>query len=322
MYYSKGRIILASAVFVAVAGLGYAWQKNLLQGDVFDWGREPLIRTQPASEESLHVEYPTVYNVSDGTAMLYSAYGDDHRWRIKLALAQTATDYVKQGNIFDENKLPFKGGYAFPFVRNTRVDGATVFELYFSAVEDGEPTYSAIYRATSADGLHWDVPKKLMSDKALDPLVIKQNGREIILYTSTLDGENVIQSAELKADGSVGPVHTVFNPHSGLYTLGVVHVDNKPVLVVETEHNWEALCFNTSGDLISASQEPIFNFKETTEKAWDGLKYGMYFFEGAATPTLYYNGIEAHGAEQGGQIGVGSYDPDSLASRLNLAQCQ
>lgn len=323
MSNSKGRIVvLVSLAAVAMAGLGYAWKNNLLQGGVFDWGLEPVVRIQPASQDSLHVEYPSVYKVGNANAMLYSGYGDDHRWRIKLATAQTDTDYIKQGNIFDEEKLPFKGAYAFPFVRKNLVGGTNVFELYFSVVENGSPSYSAIYRSTSTNGLRWDMPEKLLSDSALDPVVLTQNGQDTILYTSAIAGENVIRSAEIKPDGTVGPSRTVFEPEGGLYTLGVVHVNSKPVIFVEMANSWDALCFNSSGHLVSASQESIFKFKDTTEKTWDGLKYGMYFFEEADTPTVYYNGIEAHGVEQGGQIAVGSYDIDSLTSKLNLTQCQ
>lgn len=322
MSNSKGRFVVLASVAVAMAGLGYAWKNNLLQSGVFDWGSEPVIRIQPASEDSLHVEYPSVYKVGDANAMLYSGYGDDHRWRIKLATAQNDTDYIKQGNVFDETKLPFKGAYAFPFVRKNSVNGTNVFELYFSVTENGSASYSAIYRSTSTNGLRWGEPKKLLSDSALDPVVLTQNGQDILLYTSAIAGENVIKSAEIKPDGSVGSSRIVFNPEGGLYTLGVVHVNNTPVIFVETANSWDALCFNSSGNLIAASQEPIFKFKDTTEKSWDGLKYGMYFFEEAATPTVYYNGIEAHGIEQGGQIAVGSYDVDSLTSKLNLTQCQ
>lgn len=320
---SKGRfIILASVAVVAVAGLGYAWKNNLLFGGVFDWGSEPVVRIQPASEDSLHVEYPSVFKVGDANAMLYSGYGDDHRWRIKLATAQNETDYIKQGNIFDEKLLPFKGAYAFPFVRKNQVNGATTYELYFSATEDGSSTYSAIYRSTSTNGLRWGVPKKLLNDSALDPVVLKHNGRDKILYTSMAGGDNLIKSAELKADGSVGPSTAVLNPEGGIYTLGVVHIKDTPVLFVETQSSWDAYCFNASNNLVAASPEPVFVFKETTEKKWDGLKYGMYFFEEASTPTIYYNGIEAHGVEQGGQIGVANYDADILASKLDLTQCQ
>lgn len=320
---SKGRnVILASVAVVAVAGLGYAWKNNLLSGGVFDWGSEPVVRIQPASEDSLHVEYPSVFKVGDVNAMLYSGYGDDHRWRIKLATAQNDTDYIKQGNIFDEKLLPFKGAYAFPFVRKNLVNGATAYELYFSATEDGASSYSAIYRSTSTNGLRWEMPKKLLSDSAIDPVVLKHDGRDLILYTSVVDGDNMVKSAELKADGSVGPSTTVLNPDSGIYTLGVVHVNDKPVLFVETPDSWDAYCLNASNSLVAASHEPVFVFKENAEKKWDGLKYGMYFFEEADSPTVYYNGIEAHGVEQGGQIGVANYDVGELTSKLDLSQCQ
>jgi len=315
-------VLLASVAVVAVVGLGYAWKNNLLRGGVFDWGSDPVVRIQPASEDSLHVEYPSVFKVGDSNVMLYSGYGDDHRWRIKLATAQNDTDYIKQGNIFDEKKLPFKGAYAFPFVRKDLTNGVATYELYFSVAEDGAPTYSAIYRSSSVNGLRWDTPKKLLSDNAVDPVVIKRNGHEKIIYTAMVNGDNVIKSAELKVDGSAEPSSTILSPTGGIYTLGIIHVNSKPVLVVETQQGWDSYCFDSSDNLVTASQEPIFVFGDVTEKKWDGLKYGMYFFEEASTPTVYYNGIEARGVEQGGQIGVANYDLDSLTSKLNLTQCQ
>ena len=323
MVNSKRRkVLIASVAIVAVLGLGYAWKSNLWGSELFDWGSDPVIRIQPASEDSLHVEYPSVFKVGDSNVMLYSGYGDDHRWRIKLATAQNDTDYIKQGNIFDEKKLPFKGAYAFPFVRKNLTNGAATYELYFSVTEDGAPTYSAIYRSSSVNGLRWETPKKLLTDSALDPVVFKRNGHDKIIYTAMLNGDNVIKSAELKADGSAEPSRIILSPIAGIYTLGILHVDAKPVLVVETQNSWDAYCFDASDNLIVASQEPIFVFGDVAEKKWDGLKYGMYFFEDASTPTVYYNGIEAHGVEQGGQIGVANYDLDSLTSKLNLTQCQ
>ncbi|MBX8539431.1 hypothetical protein K5D56_18305 [Pseudomonas cichorii] len=311
-------IILASVTLVA-AGLGYVWNKK--SSEVFDWGSEPVIRIQPASEESLHVEYPTVFTAADTNIMLYSSYGDDRRWRIKLAVADNETNYVKQGNIFDESTLPFKGSYAFPFVRKVSVEGSTLFELYFSVTEDGASSYSAIYRSASRNGLSWGQPKKLIGDNALDPIVLKQSGQDVILYTYFNGDDNSIKLSPLNADGSVGLLRTVFKPDNGIYTLGVVHVSTVPVVIVETQKSWEALCFNASGVLIKASQEPVIKQKENLNKAWDGLKYGMYFFEEATPPAIYYNGIEAHGAESGGQIGAGTYDLVNLASKLNLTEC-
>ena len=322
MSNSKGRAVtLASVALVAVAGFGYAWKNNLLQGNVFDWGSEPIIKIQPSSEDSMHVEYPSVYKVGDATALMYSGYGDDHRWRIKLATSQSGGDFIKQGNIFDEKKLPFKGGYAFPFVRKASVAGTPFYEMYFSVTEDGASNYSAIYRSTSANGLSWGAPKKLIGESALDPIVFNQNGQDIILYTASIDGSNVIKAASLNVDGTAGPSRIVYSPDGGLYTLGVVHVNDKSVIFVETEMSWEAMCFGASGNLIAASAEPVFQFKESTEQKWDGLKYGMYFFEDANAPAIYYNGIEAHGVEQGGQIGVGSYKLDNLSRKLKTVNC-
>ncbi|GAB7533050.1 hypothetical protein PS3A_54660 [Pseudomonas sp. 3A(2025)] len=314
-------VILAMSVMAAI-GLGYFWQGGE-RDNIFTWQVEPVIRIQPASDESLHVEYPTVYSLGEGKGLLYSAYGDDGRWRIKLAVATAGDDFVKQGNIFDEAKLPFKGGYAFPFVYPSTVNGKTVLNLYFSAADgDDSSRYTAIYHAVSDTGLTWSAPEKLLSDNALDPVVLTLNGQDVIVYTSVVEGANVIRSAALPSAGKAGDIHTVYSSASGFYTLGAIKSGGHPILILETEKDWVALCFNASGQLVQSSKSALLEFKKDKGSLWNGLKYGMYFVSESSPPHVYYNGITGYGAPVGGQVGVGTYDPEKLASKLNTAQCQ
>lgn len=314
-------VILVMSVMAAI-GLGYSWLGGG-QDKIFTWQAEPVIRVQPASDESLHVEYPTVYNLGEGKGLLYSAYGDDGRWRIKLAVATTGYDFVKQGNIFDEAKLPFKGGYAFPFVYPSKVNGKTVLNLYFSAADSDDPSrYTAIYHAVSDTGLIWSTPEKLLSDNALDPVVLTLNGQNIIVYTSVVEGTNVIRSAVLQSAGKAGDIHTVYSSASGFYTVGAIKSGGHPILILETDKDWVALCFNASGRLVQSSESPLLEYKKDKDSLWNGLKYGMYFVPESSPPHVYYNGITGHGTPEGGQVGVGTYDPEKLASKLNTAQCQ
>lgn len=314
-------VMLAVSVITAI-GLGYIWQ-GVEREKVFSWQAEPVIRIQPASDESRHVEYPTVYNMGEAKGLLYSAYGDDGRWRIKQAVAKTGHEFVKQGNIFDEAKLPFKGGYAFPFVYTSRVGGKPVFNLYFSAAEGDESSrYTAIYHAVSDNGLTWSTPEKLLTDNALDPVVLTLKGQSIIVYSSVIEGTNVIRSAVLQSAGKAGEIHTLYSSASGFYTMGTIQVGKHPMLILETHKDWIALCFNASGHLVQASESALLEFKSDKDALWSALKYGMYFSQESSPPEIYYNGITGHGAPVGGQVGVGTYDPQKLANKLNSAQCQ
>lgn len=312
----NGFLILSIVAIVVSAS---AW--SVTQESPFTWEVEPVVKIRALSEESRHVEYPTVYKLADSTAMLYSAYGDDRRWRIKLALSKGGNEFVGQGNIFDESKLSFQGGYAFPFVRVVG-EGRPTFELYFSVVDGKSQGYTAIYRSFSVDGINWGSPEKLISDAALDPVVFKKNGHDIILYSRLKSGQNQIVSAMLDAAGGVTSSRVVYSPRSGIYTLGVLHVRGTPILIVETEKGWRPLCFNAAGNLVAVSKAEIFKFPTNGEKRWDALRYGMYFLEDSTNPLMYYNGVEARGSEQGGQIGVGRYDVSRMARLINSSKCQ
>ncbi|BAP43575.1 putative uncharacterized protein [Pseudomonas sp. StFLB209] len=314
--------IILVALVVAFAGVGYIGLGGT-GNPIFSWQDEPIIRISPGSDESEHVEYPSVYSLGEARGLLYSAYGDDQRWRIKLAVAQTGHNFVRQGNIFDESKLPFKGAYAFPFVNVSSRNGKAVFNLYFSAADGDEPSrYTAVYHAFSDNGLSWSAPEKLLADNALDPVVVTSNGKALIVYSSVINGTNVIRSAVLLTANTAQDIRTVYSAPSGFYTMGAVTIDNKPVLILETEKNWIALCFNASGDLTQVSTSPLLEFEKGTGILWDRLKYGMSFHEASSPPAFYYNGIAGHGVPVGGQIGIGTYDPHALASKLDMAGCK
>lgn len=308
---------------VLMTTAGSACAEKVASDDVFLWGAEPIIRIQPESEESKHVEYPSVFMVDGRRFMLYSAYGDDNRWRIKLAVAEAGSDFVRQGNIFDESKLPFEGAYAFPFVMVSNQGEMPLYHLYFSAADHRQrkSEYSAIYYSVSRNGLTWSSPKKILADNALDPIVITRGGKNFIVYSSLVNNTNVINSAELHAADAVGKVRTVYASASGFYTLGYVTISERPIIILETRDEWTALCFNLSGYLADVSEWPLFQIYKGGDLKWDGLKYGMHFTDTAGRPEIYYNGISAHGAEVGGQIGMGTYDLLTIAKSLNTTPC-
>lgn len=316
------RPVLFIVSVMALVGLGFMWLAAE-RVRIFSWQASPIIRIEPASDESMHVEYPTVYRMGNSKGMLYSAYGDDGRWRIKLAVASTGQDFIKQGNIFDEAALPFKGGYAFPFVSVATVEGKTLFNLYFSAADGDRPDrYTAIYHSVSNNGTTWSAPERLVVDNALDPVVLTRNGKDMIVYTSVAEGVNVIRSAVLESAATAGKSQTVYSSASGFYTLGTLMVDQQPVLIVETAKDWMVMCFNGAGQLVPISKKPLVEFDKEKQGVWDSLKYGMHFFQQGSPANVYYNGITAHGAPMGGQVGVGTYDPELLADQLDTALCR
>ncbi|MFD2301460.1 hypothetical protein QRO11_18700 [Paracidovorax citrulli] len=292
--------------------------------EVFTWAKTPVIETRPYSEESLHVEYPTVFMVGERKFMLYSAYGDDGRWRIKLAIAEEGNNFVGQGNIFDESSLPFHGAYAFPFVMVSGSGEGAVYHLYFSAADGKERSkYSAIYHSSSRDGAQWAKPGKLLSDGALDPVVMEdRGGKKFIIYTTSFKSKNFIKMADLPAPNVAGKKRVLYSSPTGFYTLGKLTVSGKPMVVVETGEDWMAMCFAPNGQLVKSSIRPLLRLRNGESSQWDGLKYGMYFTDASGNPEIFYNGIRGRGVESGGQIGAGTYDVTAIAKTLDTAACQ
>lgn len=318
MSVTRFNALISAALAVAI-GLLATEDASAADQPGFSWGEQPIVALQAASQESLHVEYPTVFALGEARAMLYSAFGEDRRWRIKMALAQDGQHFVKQGNVFDERALPFSGNYAFPFV--VAGDGEHPgFELYFSAADEAFAGYTGLYRSTSTDGLAWTVPVRVLAVTGFDPVVVSRSSGHTLLYTSVHEGRNVLEAVDLKRGAIASARRIVYRPEEGIYTLGLVHFQGKPIIVLEVIDAWAALCFSDTGQLVNVGSAPILKSVPAASSNWDRLKYGMHFFE--ADAKVFYNGITGRGAEQGGQIGVASYDADALFGHMDVTGCQ
>lgn len=287
----------------------------------------------PPSEESIHVEYPTVFGTSSHPVMLYSAYGDDARWRIKSAVSQDDKTWARQGNVFNEMVLPFLGNYAFPFVDELPAKSTNKYELYFTAGISPKAPYTTLWKSVSRDGVTWLPPIKLFDDELiLDPVITLQRGRKVAIYTSKgVRGDEI----RLVALGGfpremVRPV-TIWRAETlasgvGIYTLGVVTVGQKKVIVIEQglpgRIDWIAKCFDARGRLIPAAKGPIASFPKQGE-GWDSLRYGQFFHDAKGGELeVYYNGITGAGAERGGQIGHSTIDRAVLETQVSTADCR
>lgn len=319
-FMNQGSKVVVCVLALAVVGLGVAYQSGVFDQRSFDWGEGPVIKLQPDSQDSMHVEYPSFYIAGGTQYLLYSAYGDDRRWRIEMATTTDGKNFVKQGNIFDETKLAFAGGYAFPFVRHVPSDKVGAYEMYFSAGDTYASGYTGIYKSVSVGGFAWAAPKRLIQESGLDPVVVSKGDKEILLFTVTDGNSNVIKAVELTGDAKGLKSKVVYSPKQGIYTLGLLHWEGVPVVVVESEDTWQPLCFTESGELANIPGGPILKMNLEGDTSWDRLKYGMYFSEDNS--KVYYNGIQGHGFEQGGQIGMAKYNPAKLFRNMDFSVCR
>ena len=281
------------------------------------------------SQESLHVEYPTVYKVNDLQIMLYSAYGDDGRWRIKEATSKGDNNWVKQGSVFAEAQLTFKGNYAFPFVFiSDQANTSERYQMVFAAGKNNQESYTQLWQSFSKDGEHWNQPQKILEDSlVLDPVVTEFAGKRRVIYTSMdkAKTKNSIKMVVLSHPQSTAPKIIYIPKIFGIYTLGIFDTDHYPVFVVESgnqrETQWIAKCFDKNFALINAAKQPLLITPHHGEH-WDSLKYGPYFYKkDKQSLVLYYNGIKGRGEESGGQIGFAKIDMALLEKSLEKNNC-
>lgn len=288
--------------------------------------REPILALLPSpSEESLHVEYPVVYGKNGGTMLLYAAYGDDRRWRIKLA-TKSDKAWLRQGRIFDESLLDFEGNYAFPYVVENVGSIAERYVLYFSASKNMTEPYTMLLRSISRDGVAWSAPVKVLEDEIiLDPVVEHAKSGDSVTYTSRQNGGDVIRQANIP----YGKSRIVYRPQGsvmGIYTIGSLKLKGRTVYVLEQGRkkrvDWSISCVGSNGEFVNIHDGPVAVFSRG-DQAWNTIRYGQYFIdENSQNIGMYFNGILSSGAEKGGQIGYAVLSREAFEKNISIEKCQ
>lgn len=194
LFRGKGLLtrVLYASFFISIVATASPVLNKTIQSPFQSPSGLPIVTLLPTpSEESIHVEYPAVYEVGGQQVMHYSAYGDDRRWRIKSATREN-DGWTCQGNLFNERLLAFTGNYAFPFVDRLSDKEAFKYALYFSAGKTPGAQYTSLWRSFSRDGVTWQLPSKLLDDRViLDPVITKRGGRKVAIYTSKEGGGGI-----------------------------------------------------------------------------------------------------------------------------------
>ena len=207
-------VVLLAAFLQACGGGGSSGENNPgMSAANFSFDEDPVVAVLPEiSEEAFHVEYPTVYKVDGGFGMLYSAIGNDYRWRIKSAYSIDGKIWQRWGGIFNESTIPFGHRYAFPYVIKNTQNG---YEAYFAVEPNSNGTYQQLWKSYSTDGLQWGSPVFQFSDNmVIDPVVL--GGGATILYTSrNSNNHDVVKIRRLK-NGFWIDSQIVYTPTSGI----------------------------------------------------------------------------------------------------------
>ncbi|KUK65916.1 MAG: Putative D-glucuronyl C5-epimerase (Heparin/heparansulfate:glucuronic acid C5 epimerase) [Desulfotomaculum sp. 46_80] len=286
---------------------------------------QPVLNILPKTDQSRHVEYPSVIKIRDQYFMYYCAYGDDERWRLFTATSSDGLNWTRQGRL---KALPsyLNGNLAFPYVVADRKKGG--YLMYFSASERTGKPYNKICWARSSDGLNWKYGGVAVNDSGLKPLVLfkprggyemffvkSENGKFELIYTTSPDGihwdnETVILE--------------FLSKQRGMYTVSGMYFEDRLMIFLESttpcrRHDMLLYVGKDGKDLKPVKENPVIVGRDW-ENRWDNIRYGYNFVKDGDKYVTYYNGIPKKGDESGGQIGRAEIDVRLLKKYVSEAK--
>ena len=286
---------------------------------------KPVLTTIDGGQESRFVEYPSVIKIDQQYFMFYSGYGEDEKWRIYLATSNDGNNFIRQGQVFNDQILSqyCQGNQAFPFViKNNKIDK---YLMYFSCASKPQKPYDKIVLASSLDGLSWKYEKTVIGEGGLDPFVVAEENQYRMFFSIEKNG--IIRVEEWISDNGLifKPRQVIVEsspPFRSFYSIGGFKIDNNLCLLLESitfglQRNETLMYCNAKQDTFfyPVKNNPI-RINKDWEANWDNIKYGFDILKDENKTFVYFNGIGKLDAESDGSIGKAELDIDKL--RLSM----
>lgn len=278
---------------------------------------DPVVPIQPGAE-SIHVEYPSVLEFEDEALMLYSAYGDDRRWR--LMIAESTDDGVTWHDrrpLFTDQESGATNA-AFPDV--IRDDATGEYVLTFSADLDGDARYDSIMTTRGPDPRSFPPPRAAADVGGLDPTLWFEDGQLYLAYALSGDeGTTTLREHEVAADLSLRAERVLLSSEPlgrVFYTTERIEIGDRVMWIVDgsldQRLSWWIYCVDPTTRSLIRSASPEIRFTDRTVDTWDEHRYGLEILTGSDELVVYYNGIDLGNGEGNGMIGRATIDPNAL----------
>lgn len=293
-----------------------------------DHRENPVLGLRPG-EESVSVEYPALIEKDGMWYMFYSAYGDDKRWRILLAVSSDhGATWRREGNVFSEANLGIRGNYAFPAIIEDRPRHR--YLMYFSADVGNSGKYERILVASSPTLYGWKLLGPVAEVGGLRP-VVWQSGADIkVLFAVVLGATQDLMLMTSRDGTTFTRPRIVYSTYavdgSGLYTAARLPLPGYDLFALNTTFDKDRrdtllLCEQNDGRLTEALDAPIDTERPTPDR-WDQFRYGMTFLRDGERIRMFYNGIKHDGTDGAGLIGEARVDLGMLATLAVSPACK
>lgn len=298
-----------------------AFDTDELPAAALDLADPPVLPVEPGAD-SVHVEYPGVWTDGEELRALYSAYGDDGRWRIRAATSSDdGVTWDRTGTAIEPSDLGYYGA-AFPDVVVDDTTGDLV--VVFSAADD-VAGYDDVVVVTGPDGDHLGDPVVVAPVGGLDPAIWEDDGVYHVSFTEVI-GAGVAIEHYTSADTTTWTrEEPLLETGTSIYTQNTFMLSDVRVWALNVSYGavrgresvW-LFCQDVDAGTLVPLVDGEIDVSDLLQPVWNQFKYGFEIdpsstVDGDTEVVAFYNGIRRDQGDGNGMIG---------RTRLDLSEPQ
>ena len=273
-----------------------------------DLGLDPVLTIEPGLD-SVHVEYPGIVQSNGRLLMLYSAFGDDDRWRIRLAdSSDQGYTWTRDGTVIDGAEFGY-GAVAFPDILAMSEDDGYV--VAFSADTDGEVGYDSVMVSVGSSIEALSTPEVAVAVGGLDPALWRDGDELHMSFTLVGESRTTIEHY-VSADGRDWTRRSpLYSGDLSIYTQNTFILDETRVWIMNiNQQRRSAVLFCRSSDTneLTAISNSEIAATDEREAIWNQYRYGHEVVLLESELVVFYNGIRRDLGDGNGMIGRSGLD--------------
>lgn len=270
---------------------------NHFPKDILIAQSKPILTVEKRWGESRSISNPSVITINGKQFMFYSGVGDDNRWRIFLSTSDDGSTWERQGQIFNDSSLPFKGDYSFPEIVAQQKNGKISYLMFFTAASGPGEEMNQVFMAKSNDAWTWKLEQLVIKDNAIDPYVIISDSQYELYYINNGTSTSKIMRS-ISHDGvkwSSPKQMLITNSSWGERYTGIngMDVGGEKFLLIENTSpikHTQYLYQMSNGQLLSDEmQYPLIIDKDWID-GWDVRKFNYDIVNEEGQYKVYYGG--------------------------------
>lgn len=299
------------------------WINNPPENIIKDNTSKLALTVMGNAGELREIASPYVIKVDNMFFMFYGGIGLDNRWRIYQATSKDGINWVKQGLIFEDAKLPFDGDYYYPYIVKQNNSENNMYYMYFSARNKlNEETN--IYVAQSSNGWTWQLLDSVINVSGTSHYISTDiNGKYELYYVEEDSTSTTIKKLSSLDGSSWGQPETVLikNKRLGerIISISGFEYAGKDLILVKiaTPRRYETRLFVKNEDGIEEVHNKTFFVDKDWINKWDSITNDYQIVKENNNYYIYFTGINKNGLKHQYSIGRAELDINNILKYIS-----